>query len=90
LVRAIARAHSWFEHLQTGEVKSIREIAAQENLSTCYVMRYLRLAFLAPDIVETIIDGRQPPGLSIRKLTNNKNFPSDWVEQRRLLNFSAI
>jgi len=76
--------------LQCDEIKSIREIAAQENLSACYVMRYLRLAFLAPDIVEAIVDGRQPPGLSIRKLTNNKNFPSDWIEQRRLLKFPAV
>jgi site-specific DNA recombinase len=52
-------------------------------------MRYLRLAFLAPDIVEAIVAGRQPPGISVRKLTNDSQLPSDWVEQRRLLNFPA-
>jgi site-specific DNA recombinase len=67
----------------------MREIAEQENLSTSYVIRYFRLAFLAPDIVEAIVEGRQPPGISVRKLTNNKKLPSDWAEQRRLLNFPA-
>jgi site-specific DNA recombinase len=89
LIRSVARAHHWFDQLKTGEVRSMREIAEQENLSTSYVIRYFRLAFLAPDIVEAIVEGRQPPGISVRKLTNNKKLPSDWAEQRRLLNFPA-
>jgi site-specific DNA recombinase len=89
LIRSVARAHAWFERLKTGEVRSVRDIAEQEKLTTSYVMRYLRLAFLAPDIVEAIVEGRQPPGISVRKLTNDKRLPSDWVEQRRLLNFPA-
>ncbi len=89
LIRSVARAHGWFEQLQSGQARSIRAIADQEDLSTSYVMRYLRLAFLAPDIVEAILDGRQPPGISVRKLTNNKQLPSNWAEQRQLLNFPA-
>jgi site-specific DNA recombinase len=89
LIKSIARAHAWFERLQDGRAKSVRDIAEQENLSTAYVMRYLRLAFLAPDIIEAILKGKQPPGISVRRLTNNKQLPSNWAEQRRLLNFPA-
>jgi site-specific DNA recombinase len=59
LIKAIARAHTWFEQLQTGNAHSIQEIAEHENLSASYVMKYLRLAFLAPDIVEKILRGHQ-------------------------------
>jgi len=90
LIRSVARAHHWFEQLKAGQARSIRDIAEREQLSTSYVMRYLRLAFLAPDIVEAILDGRQPPGISVRKLTNNKQLPSDWTEQRQLLGFPTL
>jgi DNA invertase Pin-like site-specific DNA recombinase len=89
LIQSIGRAHAWFEQLQRGDVGSVREIAARENFTTSYVMRYFRLAFLAPDIVETILKGRQPPGISVRKLTNFKQLPASWIEQRRLLNIPS-
>lgn len=85
LITAVARAHAWFEQLQNGQIGSIREIAEQEILSVSYVMRHLRLAFLAPDIVERILQGRQPPGISVRSLTNSKQLPADWQEQRRVI-----
>jgi hypothetical protein len=89
LIQSIGRAHAWFEQLQSGDVGSVRDIAARENFTTSYVMRYLRLAFLAPDIVETILKGRQPPGISVRKLTNFKQLPASWIEQRQLLNIPS-
>jgi hypothetical protein len=88
LIRSIARANIWFNQLQTGQVTSIQDIARQETLSASYVMRYIRLAFLSPDIVETILDGRQPPGISVRKLTNGRQQPSDWIKQSRMLKTS--
>ncbi len=63
LIKSVARAHSWFEQLQAGQVSSIREIAERENLSASYVMKYLRLAFLAflaPDIVEKFCKAASP------------------------------
>ncbi len=90
LIRSVARAHAWFEQLQAGQVHSIQEIANLENLSASYVMKYLRLAFLAPDIVEIILKGRQPPGTSVKKLINGKQLPSSWTEQRQLLNFPSL
>jgi hypothetical protein len=46
-----------------------------------YVNRILKLTTLAPDIVEAIINGEEPDGLSLAKLT--RTFPEDWREQRR-------
>jgi len=83
LVRSIARALMWFEWLKLGKRTSIKDIAAQDGLSESYVMRYIRLAFLAPDIIEVILAGRQPVGTSVRRLTNGKQLPISWTEQRR-------
>nr|WP_294812210.1 hypothetical protein [uncultured Sphingomonas sp.] len=52
------------------------------------VMRALRLNYLAPDIIAAIIDGRQPPDLTRRKLLNT-SIPMDWVQQRVLLGFPS-
>ena len=49
--------------------------------------RVMPLAFLAPDIVQAIYEGRQPLGLKVKALS--ANLPLDWVEQRRALGFPA-
>jgi site-specific DNA recombinase len=49
--------------------------------------RVLRLAYLAPDIIEAIVEGRQPPELTANKLVRFKNFPLDWPGQREALGF---
>ncbi len=63
------------------------KIAARENLSKGYVMRVLPLAFLVPDIVQAIYEGRQPPDLKVKRLC--AQLPLDWSEQRRTLGFPA-
>ena len=50
-----------------------------------YVSQVLPLAFLAPDIVAMILDGRQPPDLTAERLIKHTRLPLDWAEQRRLL-----
>ncbi len=62
LLRTIARAHVWFEGLKTGSFTSINEIAVVECIPASEVSRQLPLAFLAPGIVDTIFQGRQPAG----------------------------
>lgn len=57
------------------------------HLDRGYVGRILRLTLLAPDIIQAILDGWEPSGLSLEKLT--KPFPDDWSEQRRHLGFPA-
>jgi len=82
MVKALARAFRWRKLLETGVYSTIEEIAAAEKINTSYVSRILRLALLAPEIVEMIVDGRQPGGLTLAKLT--RPFPIVWKEQMRL------
>jgi site-specific DNA recombinase len=50
-----------------------------------YIARHLPLAFLAPDIVEAILSGRQPPDLTAKTLFKRVDLPLDWQAQRALL-----
>ena len=63
------------------------EIASQEGVDKSYVSRVMTLAFLAPDIIESIIAGRQPADLSVERLTKRIDLPLDWAQQRQLLGF---
>jgi site-specific DNA recombinase len=89
LVRAIARAHVWNRQLINGRYASGREIARAEGVTARYIYKLLPLAFLAPDIVEAISQGRQPGDLTLRSLTKT-NIPDDWAAQRRRFGFSPI
>jgi hypothetical protein len=82
IVQALARAFSWAEILESGQVKSISELARSLKVDGSYVTRILKLTTLAPDIVEAIINGEEPDGLSLAKLT--RTFPEEWSEQRIL------
>ena len=83
LLKAVARAHKWREQIVTGEASGPRSISKGTGLDESYVRRILGYAFLAPDIVEAILDGRQPPDLTLEKL--RMTLPMSWVEQRRVL-----
>ena len=82
LVKAIARAHDWFNRLTSGQAPSIQAITKSENLTPSYVTRVLRLAFLAPDLTETILDGRQAFHITADRLTLREDLPMDWEQQR--------
>jgi len=60
-------------------------IARREKLDLGHISRMINLAFLAPDIVEMIMTGRQPPELTAHKLLKQIDLPMDWAEQNRLL-----
>jgi hypothetical protein len=81
LVKALARAHRWRRKIDSGQAKSITDLAEQEGVTDAYVCRLLPLTCLAPDIVEAILDGRQPKGLRLAELLGNG--PLVWEEQRR-------
>jgi hypothetical protein len=83
LVKALARAHRWQRMLEEGRYASISEMAAAERIDRGYLGRILRLTLLAPDIAEAILDGRQPEGSGLPRLT--ERLPEDWKEQRRCL-----
>ena len=62
----------------------LKEIAAEEGISSSYVTRLLRLAFLAPDIVTAILNGRHSPQLTANRLMDDTRLPLDWTAQRKL------
>lgn len=83
LIRALARAHRWKRLLEQRQYRSAAELAEAENVSRSFITRLLRLTLLAPDIVEVILDGRQPKGLQLEVLT--RPLPSEWEAQRERL-----
>ena len=86
LIKAVARAFRWKAMLDSGGYASLGELASAEKINRSYLSRILSLALLAPDIVETILDGRQPPGLWQDKLRGE--LPHSWAERQRL--FQAL
>ena len=83
LVRAVARAYAWQALLDSGELRSIGSLATRFHVDHSYVARTLRLASLAPDIVDRIVAGKEPNGLSLRRLA--KGLPMRWDEQKDIL-----
>lgn len=82
LVIAVARAFRWKAFLESGRYRSIDDLARAVNMDSSYVGRLLRLTLLAPDIIQAILTGNEPSGMSLEKL---KNIPLEWEEQRQLL-----
>ena len=80
IVKAVVRAFRWQRMLDDGVCGTIKELAKRERVNAGYMSRVLRLTLLAPDIVEAILDGRQPEGLRLEDMLNE--FPAAWVEQR--------
>jgi site-specific DNA recombinase len=84
LIKAIARGHTWFEELATGRVRSLQELAKRDGITRRYIRRLVGLAFLSPQLVEAIQQGRQPVELTATWLTE-LDLPLEWTEQHRLL-----
>jgi site-specific DNA recombinase len=85
LVRLLLRAHTIRARLLQEPSLPLKEIAAEEGISSSYVTRLLRLAFLAPDIVTAILNGRHSPQLTANRLMDDTRLPLDWTAQRKLL-----
>jgi hypothetical protein len=80
MIKAIARAFRWRKMLEDGTHATIAEIAAAEKINESYVGRVLRITLLAPDIVEGILDGRQPAQMTLAMLMRPS--PVLWPAQR--------
>jgi hypothetical protein len=80
LIKALVRAHQWRRKIESGRAKSITDLAEQEGVTDAYVCRLLPLTCLSPDIVEAILDGRQPKGLRLAEMLGNG--PLEWRKQR--------
>ena len=86
LVKALVRAHRWRSRIESRQAKSITDFAEQEGVADAYVCRLLPLTCLAPDIVEVVLDGRQPKGLRSAEMLGNGPFA--WNAQRERFGFS--
>jgi hypothetical protein len=83
MVKALARAFRWRKLLDEGVHGTLEDLARAKGVHATYVSRVLRLTLLAPEIVETILDGRQPAGMQLDDFL--KGFPLEWVSQSRTL-----
>ena len=83
MVKAIARAFRWQRLLENGTYGCIEDIARAERINGSFVGRIVRLTLLAPDIVEAILDGRQPAAMTLKGLM--EPFPVEWERQRECL-----
>ena len=81
LIKALARGFRWRRMLEEGRYASISEMAAAEKIERGYLGSLLRLTLLAPDVVEAILAGRQPEGVTLPKLM--EPFPVEWRQQAR-------
>jgi site-specific DNA recombinase len=87
LVQFLGEAHHYREALLSGS--SLADLAKSSGRTSREIGRILPLAFLAPDIVKTILDGRQPAGLSVHELKRARPLPIIWADQRKRLGFEV-
>lgn len=83
MVRALVKAHRWRRRIESGKARSITDLAAQEGVTETYVCRILTLTCLAPALVATILDGRQPKGIKLATLL--RGLPPAWQDQGRFV-----
>ena len=88
LINAVRLGAIWFDDMRTGRAASVGDLAKRHRVHQGDVSRILPLAFLAPDIVEAILDGRHPVELTAARLKRIR-LPLDWSEQRRVLGFTT-
>lgn len=88
VLRAIARAWSWRRRIERGEASTIVDIATVEKVTDRFVSRMMRLAYLAPDVLEKLVIHRIPPALSLNDLMAVADLP--WAEQMEAVFGTAL
>ncbi len=79
LTKALSRAFRWKRILESGEFTTIVELAEREGIAASYMTRVLRLTLLAPDVVESILNGRQGSEVTLARFL--EPFPAEWGAQ---------
>lgn len=88
LIRLITRSHDWAMRFISGRHKTIREIAQAEEVTASYVTRLIQIGFMAPDLMQIIVRGQQPPHLTAHALLTAGGLPLSWEEQALKLGFT--
>lgn len=86
IVAAFARARAWMKMLDNGVVHTIKDLAESVGVDRPYVVRILRLATLSPRILQGVLHGNAPDGISVERLTAIQS--DDWAEQEREAGFT--
>jgi DNA invertase Pin-like site-specific DNA recombinase len=81
LIKALARAETWKEKLQSGGASTMDALIKADGVDRAYAQRIIRLAFLAPDLKRSILEGRAPAGLTLQRLMQG-GVPLLWSDQR--------
>lgn len=85
LITLIAKAHLYAKELQSGKYQTMKELSEKLGVNKSDLGKQIRLAYLTPDIVTAVFEGRQSTTLNATRLRRLKSLPFDWVEQRELL-----
>jgi hypothetical protein len=88
LIKLLLRARRFNSTLAQGGGVPFAALAEREGVSRSYFTRLLRLSYLAPDITQAILDGRQPSDLTAEKLLDHSRLPLAWHDQRTALGFA--
>jgi DNA invertase Pin-like site-specific DNA recombinase len=87
LLDLLRQARRLLGALTDGSGLTIADLAERERMDVSDLSRALRFAFLAPDICQAIIEGRQPTELTRKRLFRLSELPNLWTDQRTLLGF---
>jgi site-specific DNA recombinase len=88
LIKLLVRAHRFNTILVHSDGVAFAALAVREGVSRSYFTRVVRLSYLAPDITQAILEGRQPRGLTAQKLLAHSRLPLGWHDQRTALGFA--
>jgi len=89
LVTALTPAHQWHRELKSPDIDGFKILAARLTVEVRYLSRIHPLVFLAPDIQVAILEGRQPPDLTLDRLTKHTPMPLAFADQRAVYGFPA-
>ena len=82
LQKALVQGFQYRDALESGDVANVSELARREGQERAFLFRALSLVNLAPDIIEAILNGTEPPTVTLSRL--RRGFPDDWNEQRKV------
>ena len=85
-ISALGKAFSWQRMLDEGKYQTPKELAEKEKVEVTHMYRVMRLTLLAPDIIEAVLNGKQPRTLTLQNVV--RGFPISWQEQRKVFGFT--
>ena len=81
LLKAVARAHDWYEQIVAGQIRTIGQLGQESGLTRTYILRILTCARLSPQVIEAVLTGRHRPDISLKRIL--KSVPLHWRKQEK-------